>query len=322
MTVATPTKKARILALHKHGIPDEEICREVGLKRRTFYNAKASVLKTGNPYFRHKPTGRPRLLSPHSECQAVCAIQKGKTETAANTQRTLVPGVSSRTVGRVLDCAGYHARMPRKVPLLTAKDRWRRLAWAIEHREWTQDDWNKVCFLDESKFNLVGSDGMRWCRRKDGDALKDQYVKPRVQQGGGHVMVWGCITRHGFGRISRCIGKINAAAYIETLDTKLLPSFTDLDLDPHTILFQQDGSTVHTANKTCAFLESHHIKILPWPPKSPDLNLIEHVWDYLQTAVGKRPRKPKNLDALWAALEEEWGNLDQRYLDSLYEGMH
>ena len=40
----------------------------------------------------------------------------------------------------------------------------------------------------------------------------------------------------------------------------------------------------------------HHIIILLWPAQSPDLSLIEHVWDYLGQQVGQ----PANLVELEA----------------------
>jgi len=42
-------------------------------------------------------------------------------------------------------------------------------------------------------------------------------------------------------------------------------------------LFQEDNSPVHKAGKVQLFMKSAGIKVLKWPPKSPDLNIVEDV---------------------------------------------
>ncbi|GFW43942.1 uncharacterized protein TNCV_231811 [Trichonephila clavipes] len=45
-------------------------------------------------------------------------------------------------------------------------------------------------------------------------------------------------------------------------------------------IFQQDYAHPHTARVTQDFLR--HFQTLPWPVRSPDLSLVEHVWDQLK----------------------------------------
>lgn len=51
------------------------------------------------------------------------------------------------------------------------------------------------------------------------------------------------------------------------------------------------------------------------------MSIIEHVWDHLDRLVRSRPQQPRNRDELWAALEEEWYNIEQNYITTLYESM-
>lgn len=52
--------------------------------------------------------------------------------------------VSKSTTHRRLKEAGYTARVPRKVPILTSDMKKKRLNFAMAHRHWTANDWQKV----------------------------------------------------------------------------------------------------------------------------------------------------------------------------------
>jgi len=50
-------------------------------------------------------------------------------------------------------------------------------------------------------------------------------------------------------------------------------------------VFQEDNSPVHKAGKVKDFMMASNIKVLEWPPKIPDMNIIEDVWKLLSDAV-------------------------------------
>lgn len=101
---------------------------------------------------------------------------------------------SSRTIRRRLIEEKLFSRKPAKKPLLSKKNRLARLEFALEHIHWTKTDWTRVCWSDESKFNLFNSDGIQHVRRPAGKRLDRKYTKPTnknqtVKHGGGSVMV-------------------------------------------------------------------------------------------------------------------------------------
>ncbi|KAJ7114775.1 hypothetical protein C8R44DRAFT_582061, partial [Mycena epipterygia] len=66
-----------------------------------------------------------------------------------------------------------------------------------------------------------------------------------VKHGGGSIMVWGCLTEHGPGRLHR--GRMNAIQYCQILQEALLGTLSDYSLAPESIVFQQDGDPKHTS---------------------------------------------------------------------------
>ncbi|EPQ49997.1 hypothetical protein GLOTRDRAFT_8300, partial [Gloeophyllum trabeum ATCC 11539] len=56
------------------------------------------------------------------------------------------------------------------------------------------------------------------------------------------------------------------------------------------------------------------LAILLWPPSSPDMNIIEHVWDHLDRMVHACDPLPWNKQQLWVTLQEEWKAIGMDYI--------
>ena len=73
------------------------------------------------------------------------------------------------------------------------------------------------------------------------------------------------------------------------------------------IVFMDDNACPHRTTLVDDFLESEGIERIPWAAKSPDLNPIENLWDYLGSAISRRHPPLRTVNALKTALLEEWG---------------
>jgi transposase len=74
---------------------------------------------------------------------------------------------------------------------------------------------------------------------------------------------------------------VSLESYIEVLKEGLLPLYTFGDL------FMQDNALVYKSYRTMKWLSDEGVELIEWPPHSPDLNPIEHVWWELKKQIYK-----------------------------------
>ena len=321
MVVVTPTKKARILHMREDGSTFREIGNRLGINAST---AQRNFEKLGENRDVYEPTHRsgcPRILSASGRRFCARKICSGQAQNAADLQRDYFPEASKRTVRRNLTEEGLPGRRMRKKFFLKPIHRKKRKAWAAAHENWTSENWNAVVYSDESKFNLCGSDGIQWCRRGPGEELDERNVRQEIKHGGGSVMVWGCMTSHGFGRLHLVEGRMNAVQYVSILEDAFLGTLQDQNIDRRNIYFQQDNDPKHTSKLAKAWFQDNHIDVLDWAPNSPDMNIIESAWMQLASRMTLRNPRPSNTTELFSALQEEWAGLSKDYCASLYESI-
>ena len=253
--------------------------------------------------------GRPPKLSNRGRRALVREVTKNPMVTLSELQRSSMErGETSRrtTICAAIHQSGLYGRVARRKPLLSKRHMAARLEFAKRHLKDSQTMRNKILWSDETKIELFGINARRRVWRRPGTAHHLENTIPTVKHGGGSIMLWGCFSAAGTGRLVRIEGKMNAAMYRDILDENLFQSTVDLRLGRH-FIFQQDNDPKHTAKISKEWLQNNHVNVLEWPSQSPDLNPIEHLWRDLKMAVHRR--SPSNLMELERCCKEEWAKL-------------
>ena len=80
-------------------------------------------------------------------------------------------------------------------------------------------------------------------------------------------------------------------------------------------LFMQDGASTHTSRDTIVFLLKRMSLLANWPPNSPDMNPIEHLWAILKYLI--KEAQPRSIDNLIKILKDEWANISMGLINAL-----
>ncbi|GFX74101.1 transposable element Tc1 transposase [Trichonephila clavipes] len=278
--------RGRIIGKLEEGRSVTSVAAEFGIAHSIVSRLWRQFQTTGTA-IRGFSSGRQRGTTLADDRYIVLQARRNRRQTAGEiarhtTQATGRP-ISRFTVARRLYGGGLFARRPVRCVPLTPAHRRRRSLWCRKHRNWRDNEWGRVLFTDESRFSLSSDCHRILIWRERGSRNHPSNIIERDRYGGRGVLVWGGI---------------------------MLGSRTDLHLFDAEALwlcssFSWKAMHRHRTVAAEQLLESEDIERMDWPARSPDLNPIEHVWDFLGRRLTARTLPTVTIGELRLALQDE-----------------
>ena len=116
-------------------------------------------------------------------------------------------------------------------------------------------------------------------------------------------------------------GKMDAVQCCEILEEGVGESIESLEMAEDRWYFQQDNDPKHTSKKAEQWFSDNNIIPIKWPAQSPDLNPIEHLWQYLKAKLQQYDTPPKGVHELWDRVVKEWTEIPLETCQKLIESM-
>ena len=299
--------RVSIVTLKKQGLPVKDISILSGVNKSTVNRVWKRYLDTSS-FKDEQRSGRPQKLTTRDKRQVVNMLKKSRAKTATEIQKKFsTPNglkISRYTVSRTLRSFGFVARIKRKKPLLTTQHIKSRFQWAKKYNKWSLEDWKKVIWSDESKFNLSNSDGKEYYWTNKPGHLNKDSVKQTKKYGGGCIMVWCCMTWEGLGYSCKIDTTLDGELYSQILTGELMESIKYYGYHKADIIFQHDNDPKHKSKDATSTIENLGLKVLDWPSQSPDMNPIEHLWDHIERELRKKQKHYSKQNDLWEDLQE------------------
>jgi len=310
-------EKSIIIVLHIEGKSLRAIGKQIGHHWSTVARV-VDRYKAGKSLERLPGTGKARKLSESERRDIVLKVKRDSNITCREIRAEIGrEDVCLNTILRPIHEDGeLHSCWQIKKPFISKTNQEIRVQWCKDRLKWTSDDWNKILWSDESPFTLRFNGRRRVWRR-----LNERYEEKALKGSFKHdlkINVWGCFCAQGVGKLSLIEGIMDTKVYTLILDNELRDSVKSL-FKRKSFIFQQDNDPKHKAKKTIEYLADNGIKVLPWPPQSPDLNPIENLWSILDKKC--RRREPKNARELFEDLQEAWNALEVELLQKLVDSM-
>jgi len=165
-------------------------------------------------------------------------------------------------------------------------------------------------FSDEKSVSRFGTSGRQfYFKRPENKTPREHHKKGTKRGGGGKMCLWGCLTDEAPGDLCRLSGYMDAETYVDVVKSYVIKTWEYHGLERENLIFQQDNASAHTANRVKEYMAKQKITVLEWPPNSPDLNIIENVWAYLNQELDRYDMAPEDMDDLWERVQVVWENI-------------
>lgn len=214
--------------------------------------------------------------------------------------------VCQSTIANILKGDGIRNRVACPKPFLSLQNQIKRLKFALTYQNWTTE-WLQVHFLDEKTVQTYGNGKVLVKRKKNERYDQDKLAVTETQNSKNKVNLVGVISYEGPNVIYSVSTNLNGEEFEQLVKTRIKDVISDATL-------LMDNATIHNMGKK--HLLECGVRVLDYPPKSPDMNVIENVWGRLQKILNF---KLKNInlstkEQLLTLIEQSWKEIPANFI--------
>ncbi len=322
------------------GVKTKEVAETLRCQQRTIQKLKLHCNNTNNASATTR-TGRPPVLNRRDFRRLSRIVKKYQKieyralmkEAGLWDEEKSKGKVCAATIRHAIEEEGLRHWRAKRTPRITKKTAGLRLKLV---ERWSNFSWETtpVILTDECMVRRGDGHNPAWVWGLPGRKWDHDMVDEALTGKQPGRMVWAAIWMKeggGVGRsdliimtrdTSRNRHGFTAWSYIKALREGLKPSWSRGEY------FMQDNAPIHTAIETLDYLETRDLHVIEWPPYSPDLNPIEHMWLALKRKLHElHPEfdtmgtSDEEWQAFEAGLKEAWAAIPDTLIEKLILSM-
>jgi hypothetical protein len=324
----SPYVRGQIIGMRDMGAKWVEIEEKLGVPESTCRSIYSR--KEDSPEGRSQDrSGRPKSYTKRDERKLVREARLNPTSSYRELSSAANWSSSKRTASRVLSIYNIKKWLAKRRPKLTEDIAKLRVGFCQNWVNATNEETSVIIFSDECSVERGKGRRPMWVFRRPEQKWDKEMINPYPKGKQASVMVWASFSgRKGPSKLVVMTRDEDSArngystwSYCKALDEGLVEYY-----EPG-LKFMQDNAPIHTSALSKLWLEEHGVEVIEWPPYSPDLNPIEHMWKFLKEKLNDD--YPELLHAtgdkdtlstlMGPMIIEAWRNLPQEKLDACWK---
>lgn len=301
------------------GVPVKEIARQFGVHYNTIYYRMQ--IYNDEKRLGRKKHERPCKLPRTERLSIIEHVKANKMATKEEILAELNSNICGNTLTKYCKMEGLMLYYASQKIFLTPEQIEQRLEIALRRSDWSIDRWKKVVFTDESHIDNSATFRRRVWREKGTRDKPENMVKG----GNGTCKVnwFGWVSKFGLGDLY-FYRTMNSEVYCECISAMIRRLREDFGHDDFLVL--HDNARFSTSMYTSLFLSRNNLDkyFIRIPAKSPDMNIIEHLWALAKHKVRLSifyNGQPKRVGELEELTRVCWNGIESQVCENLYRSL-